>query len=174
MARAAFPYTGWVGTAIRGFKYGDEWDRAAHLAGHMIPAARLIGPVDAVIPVPLHPHKLGERGYNQSALLATVIAQEIGVRLVEGLVRVRHTDAQAGLAREARLDNVRGAFQINPAWAPPDGQSYLLVDDVRTTSATLNACAHALRTTLPSNICALTLAFDVPASDLRRWLAERR
>lgn len=102
-------------------------------------AAHLRGAV--LVPVPLHPRKLRARGWNPAALLARPVAGALGVPLqTRWLQRVRETAVQAGLSRDARLANVRGAFQARPA--PPS--RVLLIDDVRTTGATLLEAAACL------------------------------
>lgn len=169
-ARSAFPYTGWVASAIRSFKYADEYDRANELAERMMPALADLGSIDLIVPVPLYPAKLNLRGYNQSALLARYLAEDLGVRMCEGLVRTRNTVPQVQLGRDDRHANVHDAFAVSPNWAPPPGLRLLLVDDVRTTGATLSACARALQQVQPSIICVATLAVDVPSRELDAWL----
>jgi predicted amidophosphoribosyltransferase len=172
MARAAFPYMGWVGAATRSLKYGNEWSRADALGAMMVRQTRALGSIDVLVPVPLHPRRLAARGYNQSALLAQAIGVQTGLPVRPLLVRHRETQAQAMLNREERLENVAGAFLVDPAWAPAPGGRYLLVDDVRTTCATLNACALALRTTSPASIDVVTLALDIPRRELQGWLRD--
>jgi ComF family protein len=98
--------------------------------------------VDAVVPVPLHRRRERQRGYNQSALIAEVVARLLGVPLRgEWLRRVRATPAQAGLRAEARRQNLTRAFTAESSCA---AARVLLVDDVTTTGATFEACARAL------------------------------
>jgi ComF family protein len=98
--------------------------------------------VDAVVPVPLHRRRQRERGYNQAALIAEVLAAQLGVPQQQGwLRRVRATPPQAGLSAVARRANLTRAFTADSAC----GDAHvLLVDDVTTTGATLDACAAAL------------------------------
>jgi ComF family protein len=113
--------------------------------------------VDAVVPVPLHPDRLKMRGYNQAALLAKRLAQQLGVRLLENEIgRVRHTSQQADLSRAARLDNVHGAFAWGGTAPPP--RRVLVIDDVLTTGATVAAVAQALHAAGSQEIHALALA----------------
>lgn len=173
-ARAAYPYTGWVTQAIRGFKYGNEYARAEDLAVRMEPALALLGPVDAIVPVPLHGEKLRLRGYNQSLLLAEAISQHTGIPVKPALTRSRATASQVKLGRDERQANVTGAFTLDPAWVLAAGARVVLLDDVRTTSSTLNACADAMLRTAPAGIDALTLALDIPRRELATWLQEQR
>jgi ComF family protein len=126
-------FGGALAVAIRRLKYDDRPDLARPL-GDLLrhAAAGLASRVDLVVPVPLHPRRLALRGYNQSALLAA--------RLARGLV---DTPPQADLSRAERLVSVAGAFEASPS-ARIRGVRVALVDDVATTSATLDACASAL------------------------------
>ncbi len=100
-----------------------------------------------LVPVPLHPRKLRERGYNQSRLLAATFAKAAGggTRVEEVLRRVRDTDTQTRLDRRTRQENLQGAFAAARACRLDPGRRYVIIDDVFTTGATLNACAVALR-----------------------------
>lgn len=100
--------------------------------------------IDVVMPIPLHPNRERERGYNQSALLAESLARRL-VRRVDcrSLVRVVDTEHQARLSGDARRNNLRNAFEVpDPRWTR--GRTVLLVDDVMTTGATLSHAARAL------------------------------
>ena len=112
-----------------------------------------------VVPVPLHPTRFRERGFNQAARLAQIVADEYQWKLdPTSLRRVRKTRQQAGgLDRNKRFDNVANAFEITKPQAF-EGASVLLVDDVSTTMATLNECAHAVRNGGATEVSCLTLA----------------
>ncbi len=154
---AAFLYGGPLADAIVRFKYGGRSELAGVLGQLLAEAALpLAGRVDCAMPMPLHPARLRERGFNQSALLARPVARALGVPLaVEGLRRVRPTVDQAGLARADREGNVRGAFAARQLEGAP---RVLLIDDVRTTGATLASASHALLTAGASEVRALVLA----------------
>jgi len=171
-AKAAFPYSGWVAAAIRSFKYGDEWSRAAHLGSLMIPVIEPLGEFDAIVPVPLHAARLRQRGYNQSGLLAVEIGRQLQIPVVPVLARTRDTVSQVTLSREDRQSNLSGAFGLDSGWAPASGTRFLMIDDVRTTGATLNACAKELVRTGPRQVTVATLALDLPQRELHDWLAE--
>jgi competence protein ComFC len=113
--------------------------------------------VDGIIPVPLSRARLRERGYNQAALLAQplALAEEIPY-LPKAVERVRDTASQVGLKIDERRRNVAGAFQARRSEI--DGKTILLVDDVATTGATLDACAEALLRGGAGLVYGLTLA----------------
>ncbi len=101
-------------------------------------------PVDLILAVPMHPRRARERGYNQSDLLVEALSRLIQLPMTSGsLVRLRNTPSQVSLGAEARRSNVQGAFCCNDQLF--QGKGVLLVDDVCTTGATLNACATALK-----------------------------
>jgi ComF family protein len=146
---AAFVYGGAIAQAIVRMKYESRPDLARPLGDLLwrslaTRAGSLRGVL--VVPVPLHPSRLAERGYNQSSLLARRVARHLGAPFAPlALARGRDTPKQATLDREARLANVAGAFRAREA-TRVCGRAVLLVDDVSTTGATLDACSRALRT----------------------------
>lgn len=158
--RAAAHLSGPLRQAIHSFKYSGL--RAlAPVLGEMLFDCWDVDPwpVDIVVPVPLHPQRLRERGYNQSALLARELARHTGLRVAEGtLLRITPTPPQVGLRATERTENVRGAFRCRDDALT--GKQVLLVDDVLTTGATLRACAEALAEGKVNAVWALTLAHD--------------
>jgi len=156
--RAAAVYEEPLSKAVHRFKY-EGWRAlgpplatllAARLAVDGLPAAR-------VLAVPLHAARLRERGYNQSEELARALRRRLGLPARPGkLTRVRDTPPQVGLDRLRRLGNVAGAF----AWSGPAGagEPVLLVDDVVTTGATLEACAAVLAAAGFGRVSGITLA----------------
>ena len=121
-------------------------------AARAAPASWTFG---AVAPVPLHPSRRRRRGFDQAALLARAAAAELGAPLRAGLLRrARATPAQSALGAGGRARNLLGAFEA--AEAPP--REVLLVDDVATTGATLEAAARALRAAGAERVLALTVA----------------
>lgn len=154
---AAAVFTHPLREAIHDLKYNNGQALAVPLGRHMAVAWRDRGlSADVLIPVPLHPGRQAERGYNQSALLARVLSAELGLRLDErSLIRQRPTAHQVGLGRAERAQNVAGAFLCRGNVA---GQQVMLIDDVVTTGATLEACAAALRSAGAASVNAFTLA----------------
>jgi ComF family protein len=156
MVRSAAVYENWVRKAIIAFKYEGERARSSHLGDLAVRLVPEFG--DAVlIPVPLHPRRLRERGYNQSALLAHVIGDASGRSVDNALRRIVDTRHQVGLAADERASNVRGAFALTTE-ADMSGRRCVVVDDVLTTGATLGACAATLKTAGAIWVGALTIA----------------
>lgn len=158
---AVGPYGGGLGQAVRSFKYGRRQQLAASLGAALAAAAgaAYTGEAPVLIPVPLHPGRLRERGFNQSELLAQEVAARLGWRLeASALRRVRATRSQAKLGQQERWSNLTGAFAVAPDWRPP--LRVLIVDDVYTTGATAAACAAVLLAAGVERIDALALAID--------------
>jgi ComF family protein len=160
-ARSVFLYDAASRRLILAFKSGDRTDMAPILATWL---ARAGGPSlaqsDLIAPVPLHRWRLFRRRYNQAALLALNVARLSGRPAAPDLLlRHRMTRSQGGLSRTGRRRNVEGAFTLNPIWAERvRGARVVLVDDVLTTGATLDACCRVLRMAGAAHIEALTLA----------------
>jgi ComF family protein len=156
-AAAAFIYGGPLADAIVRLKYAGRVELAAALGPLLAEAALpFAGRVESVVPLPLHPSRLRERGFNQSALLAGHVARALGVpHATSCLLRTRSTHDQAGLARAERAANVRSAFV---ARGLTRGARLLLIDDVRTTGATLAAASEALLDGGASEVLSLVLA----------------
>jgi ComF family protein len=145
-ARAAGAYRDGLRAAIHALKFRGRVAVAAPLAGLLAErGAAAAASVDAVVPVPLHPVRLAERGFNQAEVLAAPCARAWARPLVTGtLVRTRPTRPQTELDAAERGANVAGAFSVRRP-AALAGLRVLLIDDVLTTGATARAAAHALR-----------------------------
>jgi ComF family protein len=146
-ARAAVRYDEIAKTLVHGLKYQDRTDLAPVMGRWMAHAGReLLREADVLVPVPLHWKRGWSRRFNQSGLLARAIERQSGVRLAaEALRRERPTRQQVGLTRSQRAENVQGAFKVPPDHsALVQGSHVILVDDVLTSGATVDACARAL------------------------------
>jgi ComF family protein len=142
-------------------KYAGRRRVAGRLAEALLedPAVRaLVATSDVLVPVPLHPRRLRERGFNQSALLAREIARRAGKSTcTDALRRCRDTVPQAGLTAAARRRNVRDAIAVGGR-ASVAARTVVLVDDVLTTGATAIACARRLREAGAREVRVLTVA----------------
>lgn len=158
-ARSAFVYNEHSRALILKLKYQDELYLAPIFARWLKKAgADLIAASDLILPVPLHWRRMVGRRYNQSLLLARALAKESSLTLLaDGLTRTRHTPQQAGLTRIQRQKNVKGAFAVRDKTLIQN-RSILLIDDVMTTGATLNACTEILLKAGAAQVNVLTLA----------------
>ena len=163
-ARSAAVYEGALREALHALKFTGRralsnplGDLAAEQCVGSLP-----GGIDALIPVPLARERERERGFNQSTLLARRIGRRLDVPTRPGwLARIRSTRPQSDLSAAERRANVRGAFRASDHAA---GRHVLLVDDILTTGATLDACARALRAAGARRVGVLTVARVVHAA----------
>jgi ComF family protein len=146
-AKSAFGYLEPVSQLVNIYKFNGAEYLAEDFADAMELSFRKkhdVAAVDVVVPVPLHPRRLAERGYNQSGLLAAAFAKRIN-RLCDetSLVRIRDTEHQSRSNREDRRKNLKGAFRtVDPSRIR--GRAVVLIDDVMTTGATIDECSEAL------------------------------
>jgi ComF family protein len=146
-ARAVVRYEGVARTLVHALKYGDRLDLAPTLGRWMTVAGQeLLEGADAIVPVPLHWRRLWARRFNQSAALALVVARQSGLPMLhDTLRRVRATAQQVGLSQSERARNVQGAFRVKADRRRlVAGKRIVLLDDVLTSGATVDACARAL------------------------------
>lgn len=155
-------HSGPVREGIHHLKYNNGTEIAPLLARYLMatfqqpPWTQLHGWIDGVTPVPLHAERLRERGYNQAELLARAFCRRVGAPLrPHWLQRQRLTQSQVGLSAHERQSNMADAFSATPAVR---GKAILLIDDVYTTGATLNACAMAALNAGATAVFALALA----------------
>lgn len=166
-ARAAVRYDDVAKTLVQAFKYGDRLDLAPVMGRWMANAGReLLDGADALVPVPLHWRRQWARRFNQSALLAEVIASAGKLPVAyAALKRVKATPQQVGLSQAQRAVNVQGAFRVpGEGKAEVAGRRLILVDDVLTSGATVDTCARALLRAGAANVDVLVFARVVAAA----------
>jgi ComF family protein len=154
--RAVGIHDGALRAILHALKYDGRRSLARPLARLLADAgADLLAGADLIVPVPLHPRRERARGFNQ----ARDLAAGLGGPVVDALARIRATVSQTDLPAGRRHGNVRGAFVVRtPAAARVSGGIVVLVDDVSTTGATLDACARALKRAGAREVRALTVA----------------
>ncbi|MEA2874363.1 MAG: hypothetical protein QOH67_4341 [Hyphomicrobiales bacterium] len=160
-ARAAVRYDDVARTLVHALKYQDRTDLAPAMGRWMARAGHeLLAEADVLIPVPLHWRRGWSRRYNQSGALARVIQRQTGVKVTaEALQRVRPTQQQIGLSRAQRASNVQGAFKVAAdRQSEVHGRRVILIDDVLTSGATVDACARALLRAKAAHVDVLVFA----------------
>jgi competence protein ComFC len=147
-AVAAYRGRGIVRQIIHEFKYGRQI-HLRHLVARWLHAAlddeRLCGRrFDVIVPVPLHPTRQRERGFNQASVIAELLGAQTSIPVKRLLERTRYTTTQTALDRSERMENLHNAFRLRKN-TNVRGLRVLLVDDVLTTGSTLNECARILK-----------------------------
>ena len=154
VSAAIGPYDGRLRDIVQALKYDRRPTIARHLAMRMRQVgAHVLAGANVAVPVPLHRSRERARGFNQARSLAV----HLGLPVSDALLRTRKTATQADLPADRRHANVRDAFALNPR-AGVDGRVVVLIDDVSTTGATLNACASVLIAAGAAQVRALTAA----------------
>jgi competence protein ComFC len=160
-AVAAYRSRGIVRRVMLDFKYGSQMHLRHLIAGWLRAAMkdeRLSGrKFDIIIPVPLHPARQRERGFNQAEVLGRMLSADSGLPMNKALRRVRYTTTQTAFDRAERMENLRDAFRLRKN-ADVRGLSVLLVDDVLTTGSTLSECARVLKRDGAAFVHAVTAA----------------
>jgi ComF family protein len=156
---ATFIYDFPLNKLVQSFKYAHRLSIGAWLGQQLLASARQCN-ADLIMPLPLHPRRLAERGFNQSLELARPISAETGWPIdYQSCSRIRHTPAQAELPWRERTKNIRGAFHCNTDLA---GRNIAIVDDVMTTGASLNECARTLKLHGAAQVSLLVVARALP------------
>jgi ComF family protein len=160
-ARALGQYETVLMDVIHKFKYGGKITSGERLgelmAGFPYPA---FDPADysLIIPVPLHPRRLRQRGFNQALILAREISRRFSIRMdFSTLKRIVFTESQTSLRKETRERNIKGAFSVADA-GKIKGERIILVDDVYTTGSTVKECVRVLLKNKAGKVAVLTLA----------------
>ncbi len=160
-AVAAYRSRGVVRKIMHDFKYGHQIHLRHPVAEWLIETLddpRLRGRrFDLVIPVPLHPTRKRERGFNQAELLAQLLSARAGLVMNNALERIRYTTTQTAFDRAERMENLRDAFRLRKK-AHVRGLRVLLIDDVLTTGSTLSECARVLKAAGAISVHAATAA----------------
>lgn len=167
--RSVLKYDAHSREMILGFKHADQTDRGPAFASWMYRAApELVDNCDYICPVPLHPYRLIRRRFNQSALLAFELSKLSGRPTIPDLLfRTRHTKSQGTLSASARHKNVKGAFRVSPKHSHKiENARILLIDDVYTTGATVEACSNSLFTAGVVQVDVLTFCRVVRTANL--------
>jgi competence protein ComFC len=160
-AVATYRSRGLVRDLIHAFKYNGRFDLRHPLSAWLaagLKDARLGDPhIDALVPVPLHPRRRRERGFNQAQVLAEKVAGEASLPVEPLLRRIRYTTTQTNFDRRQRIENLRGAFELAKG-ALVARRHLVLVDDVFTTGSTADECALVLRQAGAASVRVLTIA----------------
>ena len=159
--RALMLYAGGARRLVLALKHGDRLDLAPALAGWLAArAGRMLGEGTLIVPVPVHWRRLLSRRYNQAAVLANALGALTGHPVYPDLLqRSRATPPQDGMSVSERMRNLAGAIRLAPRHAGvPVGRAVVLVDDVMTSGATLDACARVLLAAGAENVHVLVLA----------------
>ena len=166
-AWAAMAYDDGSRALILSFKHGGRTEGLSSFAAQMRRAGReILEDADWLIPVPLHPTRLIKRRYNQAALLARALAKISSVEFAPDILfRTRRTNSQGGFNARARAENVRGAFSVKHS-DRIKGRNLVLIDDVLTTGATLEACARVLKKAGAARVDGICLARVAKAAAL--------
>lgn len=143
---SVFEYKGNVRNGIRNFKYKGLYSYGRYFGKIMSDYAKCNMDIkfDYVTAVPLHRKRLSDRGYNQSKILAKFVAKSINVEYKDLLIRKVNTIPLNSLGRKERMENIKGAFAINPN-VSVENKYILIIDDIYTTGSTINECCKVLK-----------------------------
>jgi competence protein ComFC len=146
---------------IHRFKYGRQYYLRGILAEYLVEAMQderiLKEPIDWIVPVPLHPAKLRERGFNQAAALGEALCKREGLSTLRCIQRKRYTPTQTRFDRAERMRNLHKAFAVRKN-SNVRGKHLVLLDDILTTGSTLHECALVLRESGAASVRAITVA----------------
>ena len=157
---SAFTYDKPVSDHIMNLKYNNKRYLGEIFTGFLVQKYIELGiSAELIIPVPLHPNRLKERGFNQAEIIANPLAQKLNIPIsIDALTRIKDTPKQSlSKSHEDRLLNIKDAFEVNDK-SKIKGKTILLIDDVYTTGSTLSECANALLKAKAKEVYCLTVA----------------
>jgi ComF family protein len=153
---------------IHQMKYHNRWPLAEVLADRLLEHESVKGVLSEMrardarlVPVPLYHWRQVSRGYNQSEVIASRIKRKTGIKIAHPVTRLRHTETQTHLSRTKRVENLKDAFALtNPRCVK--GKHVIVIDDVMTTGATLQAVGRLIKDAEPASLCAIVVAIADP------------
>ena len=163
LIRSAFLYQGSISSWVQAFKYRGRFpaaEEAGRLMGRFWSRFPELGVPAALVSVPLHLRRENWRGYNQATVIAKALGREIGIPVLEPISRVRATKPQWSLGKSRRAQNILGAFRVTRAGDVFE-KNLVLIDDVCTTGASIEACARELMRAGARSVCAYVFAREV-------------
>lgn len=166
--RAAFLYADMPQELIYKFKFRKQPFVAYGLAQLMLSAVddHVLRAADVIVPVPIHKKRLRARGFNQATLLAKQLTKALGIAPPKAVIRrAKNTKPLSGFSPKGRTNTLKDAFVLSGKY-DVKGQSILLIDDIFTTGATLNACAKVLLDAGAKQVSALTFTVVVPKAKI--------
>jgi ComF family protein len=153
---------------IHQMKYHRRWPLAEVLADRLLHHENVKGLLSEtkpretrLVPIPLYHWRQVSRGYNQSEVIARRIGKECKFKLVQPVIRLRHTETQTHLSRTKRVENLKDAFALTNARGVK-GKHVIVVDDVMTTGATLQSVGRLIKQAEPATLCAIVVAVADP------------
>ena len=163
-----FLYSGVISDTVRQFKFSGQKKYGDFLTAAALECfenKNLFSGCDLIVPVPLHPNRLRERGYNQSDIIAKRMGKTLGIAVdTVSLIRIRDTLHQSSLKGLQRIENVKNAFFANEGGVL--GKNVILVDDIYTMGETANECARALKNAGAKKVVVFTLCKTINKSSL--------
>lgn len=164
--RSVFRYEGNIRACIYKFKYKHQEFLGEYFSEFLVRRfARLDWNIDYVLPVPLHTARLKSRGYNQSYVMAKPFCDKLGLEILDNVTRIKDTPSQTNLGHKERAENVKDAFAIADK-SVVKGKNILIIDDVYTTGATIEALTELMLDCGANAVYGLTLAHAIMDKDL--------
>lgn len=171
IARFSYGYAFPVDHVVQQMKYSGVYNMTGWMGEKIALLCKegRFGPVDALVPVPMHPARERDRGRNHAFCLARAVSSCVGIPVWNGLCRTRNTGQQARRKGEERRRAMQGTFGLHTDAASPVGKRFLLIDDVITTGATVNACAAVLYAAGAQSVCAAAFSGHISAPEKKAF-----